>query len=144
MEPRDRTTKMYWGAVMQPAKLNLKSPFLQDAILTVLWDVFFGSALSPEGHRKNISYPNREAEFDYKTIKVTQEQMSISHLPRFGIKHVQIFCPVWTAFNICYCLWWELGVISIFQKPSYSSGGKKRYLKSQRFFIILSFFLSIL
>lgn len=90
---------MYWGAVMQPTKLNLKSPFSQDAILTVLWDVFFGSALSPEGHRKNISYPICEAEFDYKTIKITQEQMSISHLPRFGIKHVQIFCPVWTAFN---------------------------------------------
>lgn len=67
------------GAIW-PAKLDLISPFSQDAILTVVddktifvpWDVFFGLALSFEGHGRNSSHLNHEEEFDNKTIETTQ------------------------------------------------------------------------
>lgn len=61
------------------AKLDLISPFSQDAILTVdddkmvfvPWGVFFGLTWSFEGHGRNSSHRNHEEEFD-KTIETTQ------------------------------------------------------------------------
>lgn len=72
---------MCCGVAIWPTKLDLISLFSQNAILTVVdddkmifvpWDVFFGLALSFEGHGRNSSHRNHEEGFDNKTIETTQ------------------------------------------------------------------------
>lgn len=83
---------MCCGVAIWPAKLDLIAPFSQDAILTVVddkmifvpWDVFFGLASSFEGHGRNSSHPNHEEAL----IIRPQKQ------PNSGIKHTKIFCSV--------------------------------------------------
>lgn len=46
--------------------------------------------LSLEVCRRNTSHPPHEAESDYKSIKITQEQIRLLSLFKFGIKYLKM------------------------------------------------------